>query len=80
MEGTISVEEGLATGIVLTAEEGETVIRALQIMTRHADGIRNSGRPNAVEASEIIAQNILPFGETFLMMMQSGMVQSRPEA
>lgn len=75
MEGKISVEEGLATGIVLTAEEGQTVVEALRIMGRHAEGIRNSGRPNAVEASEIIAEKLVPVGELLLMMVQSGLVQ-----
>jgi len=80
MEAQISVEEGLAAGIVLTAEEGDTVVSALQIMARHADGIRNSGRPNAVEASEIIAERMVPFAEMFLMMTQTGMVLRHAES
>jgi hypothetical protein len=79
MEGIISREEGLAAGIVLTAEEGDAVVRALQILTRHAEGIRNSGRPFAVEASEVIARTLLPVGEMFLNMVECGMVLQHGE-
>ena len=80
MEGKITVEEGLAAGIVLTVEEGETVTRALDIMTRHAEAIRDTGRPGAEEASQIIAHNILPLAQTFLMMLQTGMVLQREDS
>ena len=79
MEGIISKEEGLASGIVLTAEEGDTVVSALQIMGRHAEGVRNSGRPFAVEASEIIAQILLPLAEMFQSMIECGMVLQHEE-
>ena len=79
MEGIITKEEGLAAGIVLTAEEGNTVVRTLQIMTRHAEGVRNSGRPFAVEASETIAQIVLPLAQMFQSMVDCGMVLSDEE-
>jgi len=80
MEGIITKEEGLATGIVLTAEEGDTVVRTLQIMTRHAEGVRNSGRPYAVEASEVIAQTVLPLAQMFESMIDCGMVLQHEES
>jgi hypothetical protein len=80
MNAEITKEEGLAAGIVLTAEEGDTVVRTLQIMTRHAEGVRNSGRPFAVEASEVIAQIILPLAEMFESMIDCGMVLQHEES
>jgi len=77
MEGKMTLEEGLATGIVITAEQADTVIEALGILRNHADGVRNSGRPHAGEAADIIAQKLIPVGELLLMMYETGMVAPR---
>ena len=77
MEGNMTKEEGLAAGIVITAEDADTVIRALGILRGHAEGIRNSGRPFAVEASEVISEKLIPVGELLLMMFETGMVAAR---
>lgn len=75
--GKMTLEEGLACGIVITAEQADTVIEALSILRNHAEGVRNSGRPNAEEASEVIAQKLIPVGELLLMMFETGMVAPR---
>lgn len=75
MDGIISEEEGLASGICLTAEEGDTVVEALKLLRRHAEGIRNSGRPFAEEASEAIAKRLIPVSELVLMMLEDGIIR-----
>ena len=79
MDGTISEEEGLASGICLTAEEGNTLVEALQLLRRHAEGIRNSGRPFAKQASEAIAQRLIPVSELVLMMYEDGIIRPPKE-
>ena len=79
MEGIISEEEGLASGICLTAEEGDTLVEALQLLRRHAEAIRNSGRPFAVEASEAIAKRLIPVSELVLMMFEDGIIRPPKE-
>jgi hypothetical protein len=77
MNGKMSLEEGLARGIVLTAEQADTVIEALTILRDHASGIRNSGRPGSAEAADIVSKMLIPVGEMLVMMFESGMVAPR---
>lgn len=79
MQEAMSLEEGLAAGIVITAEQADTVIEALGILRNHAEGIRNLGRPGAVEASENISRKLVPVGELLLLMYDTGMVAPRED-
>lgn len=65
----------MTADLTVSAEDGDVLIHALQIMREHALAIRESGHPQGVEASEALARSIIPFAETVMSMQECGIIR-----
>lgn len=72
------LDAALADHRVLTHEEALTVAKALDILERHAEGIRNhTGHPQAGFAADTILKCLVPIGGLLTALMDTGMIAPR---
>jgi len=65
----------LADHRVLSYEEAMAVAKALEIMERHAEGVRNHLRhPQAAHCADIVLRAIFPMGQILEALIETHMI------
>ena len=65
----------LADHRVLSYDEAMTVAKALEIMERHAEGVRNHVRhPQAAHCADIVLRSIYPVGRILETLIETHMI------
>lgn len=68
------LDEALADHRVLSHDEAMVVVSALQIMDRHAQGVRNMAHPDAGQAADVVSEATFTLSLILQALVDTGMI------